>query len=137
MKKCLIKTTMTKFLSFDLFNFLSKKLWFKILSHEYLNEVPEKNKFSTEKNNTIPSIKHFSTSWLSWMIFSGVFTSLKQTKKILAIFVETQKFWHHRLNHLFLHRVLYSQFFIWWILRKLVFFGLFWGVSNEKLYVCP
>ena len=51
--------------------------------------------------------------------------------------METQKFCHHRLNHLFLHRGSYSQFLIWWILRKLVFFGIFWGVSNEKLFVTP
>ena len=66
-------------------------------------------------------------------IFKIIIFLIKKVAKL----VETQKFCHHRLNHLFLHRVSYSQFFIWWKLRKLVFFGLFWGVSNGKLFVTP
>ena len=66
-------------------------------------------------------------------IFKIIIFSIKKVAKL----IETQKFCHHRLNHLFLHRGLYSQFLIRWILRKLVFFGLFWGVSNEKLFVIP
>ena len=42
----------------------------------------------------------------------------------VAKLVETQKFCYYRLNHLFLHRVTYSLFFIGWILRKFAFFDL-------------
>ena len=57
--------------------------------------------------------------------------------KKVAKLVETQKLCHHRLNHLCLHKGPYSQFLIWWILKTLAFFGRFWGVSNEKLFVTP
>ena len=50
-------------------------------------------------------------------IFWIIIFLIKKVKKL----VETQKFCHHRLNHLFLHSVSYSQFFIWWILKKLAF----------------
>ena len=55
----------------------------------------------------------------------------------MAKLVETQKFCHQRLDHSFFHQGSYSHFLIWWILRKLGFFGLFWGVSNEKTFVTP
>ena len=55
----------------------------------------------------------------------------------MAKLVETQKFCLQRLDHSFFHQGSYSHFLIWWILRKLGFFGLFWGVSNEKTFVTP
>ena len=57
--------------------------------------------------------------------------------KKVAKLVETQKFHHHRLDHSFLHQGSYSHFLIWWIFRKLAFYHLFWGISNEKIYVTP
>ena len=57
--------------------------------------------------------------------------------KKVAKLVETQKFRHHRLDHSFLHQGSYSHFLIWWIFRKLAFYHLFWGISNEKIYVTP
>ena len=47
--------------------------------------------------------------------------------------VETQRFCLRRLNHSFFHQGSYSQFLIWWTLRKLGFFGNNWkNVKNEK-----
>ena len=57
--------------------------------------------------------------------------------KKVAKLVETQKFHHYRLDHSFLHQGSYSHFLIWWIFRKLAFYHLFWGISNEKIYVTP
>ena len=51
--------------------------------------------------------------------------------------VRTQKFCQNRLNHSFFLKGSYSHFLIWWIIRKLAFFSLFWGFSNGTLKVTP
>ena len=58
------------------------------------------------------------------------------TKKVAKL-VETQKFCQNRLNHSFFLKGSYSHFLIWWIIRKLAFFSLFWGFSNGTLKVTP
>ena len=82
-------------------------------------------------------LNYFSHTPLNLSTNMALFKIIIFLIKKVAKLVETQKFCHHRLEHLFLHWGSYSQFVIWWILRKLVFLVLFWGVSNEKLFVTP
>ena len=76
-------------------------------------------------------IKMMVVNFLSFAKFCHFFD------KKMAKLVETQKFHHYRLDHSFLHQGSYSHFLIWWIFRKLAFYHLFWGISNEKIYVTP
>ena len=71
---------------------------------------------------------HFSTHMT---IFRVITFFIKEVAKLVGV----QNFCENRLNHLILHEGWYTQFRIRWIFRNLKIFGLFGGVSNEKLNV--
>ena len=98
MKKWLIKMMITKFLSFDQFCYyfdwknriqnivilvlrrsvsMIKMKLDMIKNNLKVNKVP-KTGLLLRKFAQIPTIKHFSLNWMSWLNFSGEFTSFNQ-----------------------------------------------------------
>ena len=85
-------------------------------------------------------LNYFSRALLNLLVETLCLSTL-MTKFWVIIFliikvaklVETQKFYHNRLDHSFLHQCWYCHFLLWWIFRKLAFYHFFGGFLMKKL----